>query len=126
MLTTTLASVQVRQKVPHKRTFLYLEQVILKHGAHSETVNIKEAPNGLDFYFSARNSAEKMVEFLHSIVPCTFVSHIALIPCAHLTLIFADLRNPKSLSVWISILPRAHSSSRSPFVSPHLTIQYPN
>lgn len=69
-----LAAVQVRQKVPHKRTFLFLEQVILKHGAHQDTVNIKEASNGLDFYFSARNSAEKMVEFLHSIVPCTSVS----------------------------------------------------
>ncbi|KAJ5366398.1 hypothetical protein N7541_000339 [Penicillium brevicompactum] len=68
---TWRAAVQVRQKVPHKRTFLYLEQVILKHGAHQDTVNIKEASNGLDFYFSARNSAEKMVEFLHSIVPCT-------------------------------------------------------
>ena len=28
------ACVQVRQKVLHKRTFLYLEQLILKHGAH--------------------------------------------------------------------------------------------
>lgn len=73
LLIPITAAVQVRQKVPHKRTFLYLEQVILKHGAHQDTVNIKEASNGLDFYFSARNSAEKMVEFLHSIVPCTFV-----------------------------------------------------
>src|SRR4051812_44840324 len=33
--------VQVRQKVEHKRTFLYLEQLILKHQAHRDTVNIK-------------------------------------------------------------------------------------
>jgi nonsense-mediated mRNA decay protein 3 len=26
--------VQVRQKVTHKRTFLWLEQLILKHNAH--------------------------------------------------------------------------------------------
>ncbi len=31
---TWKASVQVRQKVNHKRTFLFLEQLILKHGAH--------------------------------------------------------------------------------------------
>ncbi|PBP15985.1 hypothetical protein BUE80_DR013125 [Diplocarpon rosae] len=39
---TWRACVQVRQKVPHKRTFLFLEQLILKHGAHKDTINIKE------------------------------------------------------------------------------------
>ncbi|KAI1653568.1 NMD3-domain-containing protein [Daldinia decipiens] len=63
------ASVQVRQKVLHKRTFLYLEQLILKHGAHRETINIKEARDGIDFYFAARNQAEKFVDFLNSVVP---------------------------------------------------------
>ena len=66
---TWAASVQVRQKVPHKRTFLYLEQLILKHGAHRDTVNIKEAKDGLDFFFGQRNHAERMVEFLSSVVP---------------------------------------------------------
>ncbi|KAF3066506.1 60S ribosomal export protein NMD3 [Daldinia childiae] len=63
------ASVQVRQKVLHKRTFLYLEQLILKHGAHRETINIKEARDGIDFFFAARNQAEKFVDFLNSVVP---------------------------------------------------------
>lgn len=63
---TWRASVQVRQKVPHKRTFLYLEQLILKNGAHKDTVNIKEAKDGLDFYFASRSHAEKMHEFLAS------------------------------------------------------------
>ncbi|CAL5868321.1 uncharacterized protein PFLUO_LOCUS2545 [Penicillium psychrofluorescens] len=67
---TWRASVQVRQKVPHKRTFLYLEQLILKNGAHKDTVNIKEAKDGLDFYFASRSHAEKMHEFLASVVPC--------------------------------------------------------
>lgn len=67
---TWRASVQVRQKVPHKRTFLYLEQLILKNGAHKDTVNIKEAKDGLDFFFAQRNHAEKMVDFLCSVVPC--------------------------------------------------------
>jgi nonsense-mediated mRNA decay protein 3 len=61
--------VQVRQKVPHKRTFLYLEQLILKHGAHKDTINIKEVKDGLDFFFAARNQAEKFVDFLSSVAP---------------------------------------------------------
>ncbi|TDZ14783.1 60S ribosomal export protein NMD3 [Colletotrichum sidae] len=64
------ASVQVRQKVLHKRTFLYLEQLIMKHGAHRDTLNIKEAKDGIDFFFSARNQAEKFIDFLNSVVPC--------------------------------------------------------
>lgn len=63
------ASVQVRQKVLHKRTFLYLEQLMLKHGAHKEAINIKEVQDGIDFFFSARNHAEKFVDFLNSVVP---------------------------------------------------------
>ncbi|CAM1511535.1 Fc.00g090480.m01.CDS01 [Cosmosporella sp. VM-42] len=63
------AAVQVRQKVLHKRTFLFLEQLILKHGAHRDTLNIKEAKDGIDFFFSAKNQAEKFVDFLNSVVP---------------------------------------------------------
>lgn len=66
---TWRAVVQVRQKVPHKRTFLYLEQLILKHSAHRETINIKEVKDGLDFFFAQRNSAEKFVDFLNSVAP---------------------------------------------------------
>lgn len=67
---TWRANVQVRQKVPHKRTFLYLEQLILKHGAHKDTINIKEVSNGIDFFFAASNQAEKFVDFLTSVAPC--------------------------------------------------------
>ncbi|KAG9247359.1 NMD3 family-domain-containing protein [Calycina marina] len=66
---TWRACVQVRQKVSHKRTFLYLEQLILKHGAHRDTINIKEVKDGLDFFFAHRNQAEKFVDFLHSVAP---------------------------------------------------------
>lgn len=61
--------VQVRQKVPHKRTFLYLEQLILKQGAHKDTINIKEVHSGIDFYFAAKNQAEKFCDFLNSTTP---------------------------------------------------------
>ena len=63
------ALIQVRQKVPHKRTFLHLEQLILQNGAHRDAINIKEVKDGLDFYFAQRNHCEKMVEFLSSVAP---------------------------------------------------------
>ncbi|CAA7261122.1 unnamed protein product [Cyclocybe aegerita] len=66
---TWKALVQVRQKVPHKRTFLYLEQLILKHNAQKDTISIKEVRDGLDFFYSSRSHALKMVEFLSSVAP---------------------------------------------------------
>ncbi|KAI8326046.1 NMD3-domain-containing protein [Martensiomyces pterosporus] len=66
---TWKAMVQVRQKVDHQRTFFYLEQLILKHNAHQDTINIKEVKGGLDFHFAQRSHAIKMVEFLGSMVP---------------------------------------------------------
>lgn len=61
--------VQVRQKVEHKRTFLYLEQLILKYNAHKDTINIKEVKDGIDLYYSQRAHAIKMSEFLNAVVP---------------------------------------------------------
>ncbi len=46
-----------------------MEQLILKHNAHRDTLNIKEAKDGIDFFFSARNQAEAFVSFLKSVVP---------------------------------------------------------
>ncbi|KAI9314669.1 NMD3 family-domain-containing protein [Zopfochytrium polystomum] len=66
---TWKAVVQVRQKVAHKRTFLWLEQLILKHNAHQNTTNIKEAKDGIDFYYINRAHAVRMVEFLREMVP---------------------------------------------------------
>ena len=43
------AMVQVRQKVAHKRTFLWIEQLILKHNAHADTVNIIEVRDGMAY-----------------------------------------------------------------------------
>lgn len=68
---TWKATVQVRQKVPHKRTFLFLEQLILKHNIHKNTTNIREAKDGIDFFYVSRSHAIKMQEFLQSVVPVT-------------------------------------------------------
>ncbi|CAL9729522.1 60S ribosomal export protein Nmd3p [Monosporozyma unispora] len=69
---TWTAKVQIRQKVPHKRTFLYLEQLILKNKAHQNTVSIEEAKDGLDFFYGQKNHAIKMVDFLNSYVPIKY------------------------------------------------------
>ncbi|KAJ2933927.1 hypothetical protein H1R20_g3173, partial [Candolleomyces eurysporus] len=66
---TWKALVQVRQKVPHKRTFLFLEQLIIKHNAQKDTISIKEVRDGLDFFYSSRAHALKMQEFLAGVVP---------------------------------------------------------
>ena len=64
------AVVQLRQKVNHKRTFLFLEQVILKHKAQSKALNIKEHPEGVDFYFANRAQANSFCSFIHEFLPC--------------------------------------------------------
>ncbi|EGW34120.1 nonsense-mediated mRNA decay protein 3 [Spathaspora passalidarum NRRL Y-27907] len=66
---TWRAAVQIRQKVPHKRTFLYLEQLILKHNAHVDTISIQESKDGLDFFYSQKNHAAKMLDFLSAVAP---------------------------------------------------------
>lgn len=66
------ACVQVRQKVAHKRTFFFLEQLILKHGQHKITTNIAETPDGIDFFFSTKTRAHKFTDFLQSVVPCRY------------------------------------------------------
>lgn len=73
---TWKALVQVRQKVPHKRTFLYLEQLILKHNAQKDTISVKEVKDGLDFFYSTRAHALKMVDFLNSVAPVRCVCSV--------------------------------------------------
>lgn len=64
-----VAVVQLRQKVPHKRTFYFLEQLILKHKAQKDCINIKDRPDGLDFYFNHKSHANKFLEFVNSVAP---------------------------------------------------------
>ena len=75
------AVVQVRQRVSHKRTFMYLEQLLLKHHAHSECINIVTFRDGMDFYFTDK---QKVLSFsplfsfnAHLITP--FIRHVQLL-----------------------------------------------
>lgn len=66
---TWRAMVQVRQKVDHKRTFLYLEQLILKHNADRDCISVAEVKDGLNFFFATKQHAIKMTDFLTGIAP---------------------------------------------------------
>uniref|UniRef100_U5EXW8 60S ribosomal export protein NMD3 n=1 Tax=Corethrella appendiculata TaxID=1370023 RepID=U5EXW8_9DIPT len=61
--------VQVRQKAVNRKTLFYLEQMILKHKAHENTLGIKPAQFGLDFYYATDAHARKMVDFLQAVLP---------------------------------------------------------
>lgn len=63
------ACVQVRQRVPHKRTFLWLEQILLKHNAHSECIRIVTFKDGMDFYYTDVNQARRFQDFLEGHLP---------------------------------------------------------
>nr|XP_043614993.1 60S ribosomal export protein NMD3-like [Erigeron canadensis]XP_043614994.1 60S ribosomal export protein NMD3-like [Erigeron canadensis] len=64
-----VAAVQLRQHVSHRRTFFYLEQLILKHDAAVRAIRIKQMDRGIDFFFSNRSHAIKFVEFMQKVVP---------------------------------------------------------
>lgn len=64
------ALVQVRQRVEHKRTFLFLEQLILKHNMSKKCSDIKEIDGGLDFQFSNEPDAQSLAEFIKKSLAC--------------------------------------------------------
>lgn len=61
--------VQIRQKTDHKRTFLRLEQVILKYKAHKNAIGIATVKDGMDFYFGTKSTAERFIHFMTAHVP---------------------------------------------------------
>eukprot|EP01047_Picozoa_sp_COSAG01_P020838 COSAG01_NODE_1192_length_11309_cov_8.575609_3_plen_213_part_00 len=69
-----VAVVQLRQRgVTHRRTFLLLEQLIIRHHAQRDCVSLKSAPQGIDFFFTERGAAAKFVSFVQGAVPCAAV-----------------------------------------------------
>lgn len=64
-----VAAVQLRQHVSHRRTFFYLEQLILKHDAAKQAIRIKQVDQGIDFFFGNRSHGVKFVEFLGKVAP---------------------------------------------------------
>jgi nonsense-mediated mRNA decay protein 3 len=73
------AVVQVRQKVNHKRTMMFLEQLILKHRMHEKCLNVKEVTDGIDFFFAAKNQAMRFVDFVKNVAPVKYFTSERLI-----------------------------------------------
>eukprot|EP00920_Eleutheroschizon_duboscqi_P022663 GHVT01055130.1.p1 GENE.GHVT01055130.1~~GHVT01055130.1.p1 ORF type:complete len:355 (-),score=50.78 GHVT01055130.1:582-1646(-) len=66
---TWKATVQVRQRAEHRRSFLYLEQLILKHQAHEQILNVVQVQDGLDFFFDSKQAALRFCDFTSSHFP---------------------------------------------------------
>ncbi|KAJ7960056.1 60S ribosomal export protein NMD3 [Quillaja saponaria] len=64
-----VSAVQLRQHVSHRRTFFFLEQLILKHGVAASAIKIKQMNQGIDFFFSKRSHGVKLVDFLDKFAP---------------------------------------------------------
>ena len=60
------ASLQLRQRSGLKKTLLFLEQMILKMGAHDKCVNIKQVEEGLDFFFKSKSQGQGMLDFIQN------------------------------------------------------------
>ncbi len=66
---TWTAVVQVRQHRKHKRTLFMLEQLLIRHNICNNVIQIKEVPDGLDFYWNTKTDALHMIDFLKSVLP---------------------------------------------------------
>ena len=66
---TWASCVQIRQRVPHKKTMLYLEQIILKNKMQKNSLDFQEATDGFDFYFSTRRAGEIFSNWIATTVP---------------------------------------------------------
>lgn len=107
--------VQVRQKVSHKRTFLFLEQLILKHGAQKDTISVKEVKDGLDFFYAQRSHAIRMTEFLAGVVPTRYIFNDPIIlEEAYSNYFVKEQSHPNSCFPWIPIQIRPILSSLIP------------
>ena len=63
------AVVQVRQHVDHKKTFYLIEQLILKHGAYDKVLKVSEEDDGINFYYKNTTHAQRLIDFLNTILP---------------------------------------------------------
>eukprot|EP01006_Ploeotia_vitrea_P016462 TRINITY_DN47143_c0_g1_i1.p1 TRINITY_DN47143_c0_g1~~TRINITY_DN47143_c0_g1_i1.p1 ORF type:complete len:524 (-),score=58.23 TRINITY_DN47143_c0_g1_i1:1647-3191(-) len=114
------AVVQARQKAAHKRTFLYLEQLILAAGMHSKCTKVSEQPDGLDFFYDNKSAASHMVDFLGSKVPIRFTKAEQLVS-ADLSSNVANIKHAFAVEICpicredLVVLPKAYYTSMGGF-----------
>ncbi len=67
--------VQIRQRVPHKKTMLYLEQIILSNKMQKNALDFKETEDGFDFFFTTRRAGEIFSNWVATVVPAKITYH---------------------------------------------------
>ena len=70
-----VSCVQIRQRVPHKKTMLYLEQIILHNKMQKNALDFKESNDGFDFFFTTRRAGEIFSNWIATIVPSKITYH---------------------------------------------------
>ncbi|EKU21426.1 60s ribosomal export protein, partial [Nannochloropsis gaditana CCMP526] len=60
---------QLRQRVTHKRTFFFLEQLLLARKMESKILDMELTRHGMDLYFGDKNTALQFLAFLQTAVP---------------------------------------------------------
>jgi len=66
------AKVQVRQRLKHKKTLLYLEQMLSKNLTQFNCTKTKPLGEGIDFFFDRCDDARKLVDFVQKVIPCRY------------------------------------------------------
>eukprot|EP00397_Hematodinium_sp_SG-2012_P033518 GEMP01035826.1.p1 GENE.GEMP01035826.1~~GEMP01035826.1.p1 ORF type:complete len:544 (+),score=109.74 GEMP01035826.1:37-1668(+) len=66
-----VALVQVRQRVTHRRTLYFLEQLLIKHEAMKKILFVKQSPEGFDFFFASKSHGNTFSHFIQNHFPCT-------------------------------------------------------
>lgn len=59
----------MRQHVEHKKTFFLIEQLILKHNAFDKVLKVSVEDDGINFYYKNTTHAQRILDFLSSILP---------------------------------------------------------
>jgi len=116
--------VQVRQRVKHKKTFIHLEQLMIKYNVAHKCIGIKYQQDGLDFFFEENSSARHFVSFFRETVPIKMkeskrlVTHdpknneyhykhtffIEICPICRYDLVILPTKSNKSLRGWSNFL----------------------
>lgn len=73
------AKVQVRQRLAHKKTLLYLEQLLSKTLHQFNCTKTKPLGEGIDFFFDKCDDARKIVEYMQRVIPCRYSTSQQLI-----------------------------------------------
>lgn len=73
------AKVQVRQRLAHKKTLLYLEQLLSKTLHQFNCTKTKPLGEGIDFFFDKCDDARKIVEYMQKVIPCRYSTSQQLI-----------------------------------------------